>query len=99
MGTYTRRLASLERELERAAREHDIARQPEQWQQAVNAVISDMLADAAGAGFDELDIGEREAFAWLCDADYWTVAGVAALFDRAADRAGQRETGRTGPGR
>jgi hypothetical protein len=60
----------------------------EAWRDARRATYVAVLADAAGVDPDALDADERRALDWLAGWDDPTVAGVAALLDRArgADR-------------
>lgn len=79
--TYAVRLAAIA-----AAHRLTDARHPDrrdEWRAARHATYLATLADALGADLDVLDADERSAVEWLAGWDDPTVAGVAALLDRA----------------
>lgn len=83
MSTYPDRLAAIRDGHRAADREHPDHR--DGWREARHAIYVRTLADAAGVDLDQLDDDEARAVEWLTGWDAETVAGVAALLDRARE--------------
>jgi hypothetical protein len=80
-GTYPDRLSEIRAGHRQADGLHPDRR--DGWRDARTATFRAVLLDAAGTDPDRLDDDERAALRWLCSWDAETVAGVAALLDRA----------------
>jgi hypothetical protein len=77
VSTYPARLAEVRAAL--AA----VPDEPTTWRQARREVRFGLLAGAVGTEAEDLPDGEARVLDWLADQDAETVAGVAALIDRA----------------
>jgi hypothetical protein len=58
---------------------------PDAWRNGRQGAYLAALTDALGVGLDRLDAEERATLRWLASWDDETVAGVAALLDRARE--------------
>lgn len=81
------RLASIREAHRRVDEEIDLARDPEQWREARRDAMRREIVDAIGATSFADD--EVRMIEWIAGWDAETVAGIAALIDRA--RLAQRE--------
>lgn len=79
--TYAHRLADLKHLEQQVDLEHDVTTDTDGWRAARLDARRTQLLDALGAG--DLDPRETRLLDWLAGQDSQTVAGVAALLDRA----------------
>lgn len=84
MSTYDERTARIRADLDHVNVSHPS--HDDAWRDARRSVFHRIILDAAGVEWDDLDVREQAALAWLVGWDEPTVAGVAALLDRARSR-------------
>lgn len=84
MSTYPARADAIRAADDQADVDHP--RRGDGWRAARYAGRLAVLVDAIGVDVDRLDRDEARVLAWLADCDTTSVAGVAALLDRAAGR-------------